>query len=118
MSLLDLVKRWAELEPERVSRDPATPAWQVRLGDRDWPYYGGHNGGHRPVDEATVLAAVIEAIEARGWHWTLGHVNFTQPPIGPGHHAMVRAYVNDRPSDGPAAALLDAYLGAIAKEAT
>lgn len=113
----ELLERWSRLEPERCSvMAPDSPSAWVRLGGRE------HRVGTRDstrdasgVELAVLLAAVIEAIEARGGSWELR---------GSGCPASARVTLNgathgciaDEPTDPPAFALLGAYLRALEAE--
>lgn len=103
------LERWAELEPERCKAFPRHATVQVK-------------GKWNPAEfTGTILAAVIEAIEARGWEWTLWsdgrereatvHIQDDDPKQPRRNHGT------DLTTDQPAAALLTAYLAALEAEA-
>lgn len=97
-----LLRRWAELEPGRCRLDTATNDLGVMLRD-NWKKGLTFMG---EPDPERIQGAVQEAIEARGWHWTIqGKIQKTYAHIdniGGGAYA-----------DSPAAALLKAYLAAV-----
>lgn len=120
----ELLERWSRLEPNRcypttigvVDGDPVQ-RWCIPLVGKPSYWWGG------TMSEAAVLAAAIEAIEARGWTCSLTH-NLVQPGTW---RAIVwastarpgtRTYHPSRASDAntPAAALLGAYLAALEAE--
>lgn len=105
----ELLERWAKLEPERLLGYDTTIGVGFSV-DRHahtviWKY------GIRQIDRAVILAAVIEAIEARGWDWTIEHCTTC------GHKytawLSVTAPGQDAGGDTPAEALLSAYLAAV-----
>ena len=113
--MTDLLQRWAKLEPqlceddgERITlvRDAGTPLARIWFGAQY------HRLG---IYEPLILAAVIEAIEARGWGWEL-------TGSGCPGSARVKAHdtfgcIADEPTDPPAFPLLGAYLRALEAEA-
>lgn len=119
MSLRDLVQQWADVEPERCKAGGGylTDRWMaIQLDGRMRSWIDGWSGGQKTVNEAVLLAAVIEAIEARGGgvrlelitdddddqeHWAIVHVR--RPTFG---RAEVRGASN-------AEAALAAYLKAV-----
>jgi hypothetical protein len=108
--MTELLKKWAELEPGLCSTG-ALAAW-VTLSRTEHPV--ALTVATLASERAIILAAVIEAIEARGWWWNVGTT--LQLPV--------QAYVqsperNFRPvrAETPAAALLGAYLAALEAEA-
>lgn len=121
--MTDLLKRWGELEPawchvddERagVMTDVGTPLERLRFKAQF------HRLGQY---EPLILAAVIEAIEARGWRLTLVHNPWREerPKWGAwlsryeeGDLALAR---RDHEADTPAEAILSAYLAALEAEA-
>ena len=117
--MTDLLKRWSRLEPSRCLIAPPTGliCAGVRTGDA-W-----HNVlWHEPSDVqiAILLAAVIEAIEARGWDYRLA---WRMAPTGE-HFGVIKIDREDGWSKSwscyagsPAAALLGAYLAALEAEA-
>lgn len=116
--MTELLKKWAELEPawchvdgERASvmTDVGTPLERPRFTAQF------HRLGQY---EPHILAAVIEAIEARGWWWKL-HRYGTWPHLVRGHVGPDPLSAVPRLGEGPtpAAALLTAYLAALEAEA-
>jgi hypothetical protein len=104
--LPDLLKRWAELEPTRCRESHV---------DSAAPYYvvGRFSLRHQRAATALALvqAAVQEAVEARGWRWTLDY----DPDQG-GLFAVVQVRkFCTRVATAPTAAvaLLSAYMEAI-----
>lgn len=95
MEVSELLERWAQVESERCETGGF-----VRVGE-DW--YGFGSPG-------VVLAAVIEAIEARGFGWAVVRGNGVE-----GVTAMVEggSVHRTRIAPTPAAALLSAYLAAM-----
>lgn len=124
----ELLERWSRLEPERCMSGPPTThiCVVVQVGDIDIFHDGAHTVMlDRPSakQRALLLAAVIEAIEARGWDYRLSS-STPQPGMT---HAIVwtgasrpgtRTYrpSHDAHGDTPAAALLGAYLAALEAE--
>lgn len=119
--MTELLKRWAELEPQRCRPKPVgdpAPGPHIVAAGTWWSA-----GAFPDISPALVLVAVIEAIEARGWTCSLTH-NLVQPGTW---RAIVwastaplpgtRTYRPSRASDAnPAAALLGAYLAALEAE--
>ncbi len=103
----ELLERWRSLEPERcgISEHAAHLGkpfafrihWAVLTAD--------------PINLAVILAAVIEAIEARGWLWRYDSSLKWACVWGQG----IRGEKNRRGGDLPAA-LLGAYLAALEAE--
>lgn len=112
--MTDLLKRWAALEPERCSATPLA-AW-VRLDGREFPLL--HT---EPAHgNALLLAAVIEAIEAHDWRWTLkcGTCFYWARVIREvGWDTVEHGCVASEPTDPPAQPLLGAYLEALEAQA-
>ena len=125
----DLLERWqavhdtvlgvnpfgSERRYARLSRAPdvAEGYWRVIHSGYIEGWKAHPDKAHGQWD---VLAATVEAIEARGLHWSLSRVTFTTPPIGEGYKAFVtggKSAMNHDHYDTPAAALLSAYLNAI-----
>lgn len=117
-TLETLLRRWAELEPERcIAQDDGdlTLEWQGHFNVDACSLRNGLD----PWDTALVQGAVQEAIEARGWIWDLG----TAPPRRGGnypdcmHAAGVFRVRGDMDHNAcgptPAAAILSAYLQAL-----
>lgn len=105
--LYDLLHDWSNVEPDRVVLTiGSTIAVRVK---------GNAFGVSVP---GVVLAAVIEAIEARGWWWKL-HRYGTWPHLVRGHVGPDPLSAVPRLGEGPtpAAALLTAYLAALEAEA-
>lgn len=117
--MVDLLKRWAKLEPNRCANVHRHPGIYLVSGS----YEIGRNVWASKVslsDAGHVLAAVIEAIEAHEWEWSLW---------GDGHEieaSVVRpVYVDEETlrrerhdtglltDTAPPAALLSAYLAAL-----
>src|SRR5690606_34395902 len=105
--MTELLRKWAQHEPERCSFDGDTCRLAWRLDEPG-------DTTKAEMNNAMTLAAVIEAIEARGWWWNVGTT--LQEPV--------QAYVqsperNFRPvrAETPAAALLGAYVAALEAEA-
>jgi len=110
----ELLERWSRLEPERCMSGPPTTniCVSVRVGD------GLHDDTHAVVldrpsakQRALLLAAVIEAIETRGWLWRYDSSLKWACVWGQG----IRGEKNRRGGDLPAA-LLGAYLAALEAE--
>ena len=111
----DLLERWAQLEPERVHIGPPLSdiGADIRLGGVPFWVTFDTFGVEAP---AIVLAATIEAIEARGWTWEV------RRDLQGGYPSRVWPLEVGRPVTGwsrnaPAEALLTAYLAAIEAEA-
>lgn len=111
----DLLKRWAELEPKRCRDDGERIEPMRAVGTPlERPWFGAqyHRIGQY---EPQILAAVIEAIEARGWRWEMSG--------GPcPSFARVIAHdsfgcVADEPDDPVVNLLLHNYLAALEAEA-
>lgn len=107
----ELLERWAQKKSTRCWVHPKKPHARVLLDGR-WHLV---EDDPAPRQLAIVVAAVVEAIEARGWHWSLQRGEFEKPFTGPGYCAMVRQHVESS-QDTPAAALLSAYLAAVEGE--
>lgn len=107
-TMTHLFERWNAYEPNRCRFVPF--AAMVKLGGIEREI--AHSVTLLPVEHALLLAAVIEAIEARGLLWSLrnydGHT---------GKHMLAGVEDSVRIADSPAAALLGAYLAALEAEA-
>lgn len=113
-----LLERWAKLEPERCQVGEyyahfSLDGFQFRL----W-----HNDVLTPRRSATLLAAVIEAIEAQEGTWDY-RLAWRMAPTGE-HYGVVRITRENGwekswscYASSPAAALLGAYLAALEAEA-
>lgn len=106
----ELLERWAKLEPERCQVGEyyahfSLDGFQFRL----W-----HNDVLTPRRSATLLAAVIEAIEARGWDWNLMSM---LPWNATARRYMATVTYHVKEADSDVAALLTAYLAALEAEA-
>lgn len=137
----ELLERWHRLEPERCMSGPPTThiCVVVQVGDIDIFHDGAHTVMlDRPSakQRALLLAAVIEAIEARDakavkhnaddarghdlheWRYSLGgHSEETWAEVWSGLPMTVgRSYRAESESREPAAALLGAYLAALEAE--
>lgn len=102
--MTELLKRWAEHEPQRcgwTARDHTSQRW-VRIG-RGKEYFLPHDH----ITDIYVLAAVIEAIEARRLGWAVIRANGVDGITG-----MVEGgdVARTSVSPDPAEALLTAYL--------
>lgn len=113
MSLEALLERWAGLEPERCQIIDRWAPDPVLLITSDNPH--GWRVGVGPWSRPTIQSAVQEAIEARGWHWLVGHsgdngrmFGCVTLPQSPKARPLSREN-----GDSPAVALLAAYLAAI-----
>lgn len=111
--MTELLKRWAELEPERCRPKPVgdpAPGPHIVAAGTWWSA-----GAFPDITPALVLVAVIEGIEARGWWWKL-HRYGTWPHLVRGHVGPDPLSAVPRLGEGPtpAAALLTAYLAALA----
>lgn len=113
--MTELLKRWASLEPawcgvddERASvmTDVGTPLERPRFTAQF------HRLGQY---EPHILAAVIEAIEARGWLWSVGTVT-SRPRIWAFVNRDRHGWGCSGKADYPAEALLAAYLAALEAE--
>lgn len=113
----ELLMRWSRLEPERCSvMAPDSPSAWVRLGGRE------HRVGTRDstrdasgVELAVLLAAVIEAIEARGWYWACTSIGGSTLRA---YRVAVDHTVHHGDYDAPLTMmLLGAYLAALEAEA-
>lgn len=106
-----LLERWHAHESDRCRIGPPTSQMcaDVKVGD---DVYLVMLDRPSPKQLGLLLAAVIEAIDARSWMWGVGVVT-SQPRIW----AYVRrdrwSAGNSGKSDTPAAALLTAYLAAL-----
>lgn len=114
--MTELLKRWAQHEPERCSFDGDTCRLNWRLDEPG-------DTTQAEMHVAMTLAAVIEAIEARGWRLTLVHNPWREerPKWGAwlsryeeGDLALAR---RDHEADTPAEAVLSAYVAALEAEA-
>ena len=100
----ELLEKWAELEPKQCHKDPLNPATYYLLGA------SVNVISDLNVHELGVVQmATQQAIEARGWLWSLSR------PSGIGYvpwTATVRRFTL-RSYGSPAEALLSAYLLAL-----
>ena len=112
--MTELLRKWAQHEPERCSFDGDTCRLAWRLDEPG-------DTTKAEMNNAMTLAAVIEAIEARGWDCRL---TSSQRRAGE-WHAIVWRHGEPQPTfrpslDGfaptPAAALLTAYVAALSAE--
>ena len=81
------------------------------LGDEGYFVETPERDTEKGLNDAIILAAVIEAIEARGWDWTVEHCTTCGYP-----YTAWLAHTKpgqDSGRDSPAAALLAAYLSAL-----
>lgn len=107
--MTELLKRWAELEPERCRVSDAAAHLRSPFAFRiHWATLTAD-----PINLAVVLAAVIEAIQARGWFWNVGTT--LQEPVQAYVQSPERTFRPVR-AETPAAALLGAYLAALEAE--
>lgn len=102
----DLLQEWAELEPSRCKFE----AWADNYGhwvqqDIITVWVGPRASGGYKVE--IIQHAVQQAIEARGWVWSL-----VMQHTGSKYLASARGRLG-RSDDSPAHALLSAYLQAI-----
>lgn len=112
--MTDLLERWSLIEPKRCRvnvNDYGDMAFWVSIGGD--MVLVAHTRSLKATPEernAVTLGAVIEAIEARGWHWQLS----CSPPRD--YIAIVWTddmSVPNSADESPAAALLSAYLDAV-----
>lgn len=106
-----LLRRWAELEPERCKfLDGAGPisGFYVSGAYGDVSVY--QKGRH--AHPAYIEAAVRECIESRGWTWII-ESSTTAPRYGAALDEMGNASLEWENADTPAAALLSAYIKAL-----
>ena len=113
----ELLEKWAALEPERggLTNPDHSQRWVQHSGER-WYFFVENR-----TALASILASVIEAIEAqrtsrgRGWTWTLRSPRNDAP-----QHVGLVYYANKQwkagRGDTPAEALLTAYLAALEAE--
>ena len=112
-TLLALLQRWAEVEPERcVTNSPHTGV------PTSYPYVFRDGWARVLATDLRTLdilqGAVQVAIEARGWDWALGWMKYTGVFYGvciTGPTSEQRYNVNSQSS--PAEALLEGYLEAL-----
>ena len=109
----ELLERWARAEPRRCLIGPPTTniCASVALGGDGFNFVYDHP---TPQRLGLLLAAVLEAIEARGWFWNVGTT--LQEPVQAYVQSPERSFRPVR-AETPAAALLGAYLAALAAEA-
>lgn len=108
-----LLRRWSQLEPERCSVS-SSGVFSIRLGDiartERWLLTDGHNA---VTEMAILLGALIEAITARGWGYTLNSA------LPEGHRAYV-TFAGDQyrtsVAESPADSLLIVYIQALEAE--
>ena len=107
----ELLRQWAELEPDRCERMGLEYLLTVRdHGFHVWP-------NDAPVNQAALQYAVQEAIRARGWDWRL-------EGYGGHYYANVDRPFSDSPGvpqvvtqEGADVALLAAWIKALRDEA-
>lgn len=109
-TMTHLFERWNAYEPDRC-RFGAFAA-MVKLGGIEREI--AHSVTLLPVEHALLLAATIEATEARGWDWNLTGM---LPWGATARHYTGTVAYHVRESDSPAAALLAAYVAALEAEA-
>lgn len=112
-TLVELLARWAELEPDRCGAVPPPPHlagdYRVRVKDENSWYLVECTPG-------ILQAAVQEAIEARGWNWRLSRKGLQADGITWQRFAEIwHPYESWRPifvmrTETPAHTLLDAYV--------
>ena len=111
--MTELLKRWHALEPDRCLIGPPTShiCASVMLGKADFlvPF-----DRPTPAQVAVLLAAVVEAIEARGWDWNLTSM---LPWNATARRYMATVTYHVKEADSDVAALLTAYLAALEAEA-
>lgn len=105
--MTELLRKWAQHEPERCSFDGDTCRLAWRLDEPG-------DTTKAEMNNAMTLAATIEAIEARGWWWNVGTT--LQLPVQAYVQSPERTFRPVR-AETPAAALLGAYLAALEAEA-
>lgn len=112
----ELLERWAELEPAWCNVDGERASVMTDVGaPLERPRFTAqfHRLGQY---EPHILAAVIEAITARGWSW---EIRGSGCPASARVTAAEGTYrcIADEPTDPPAFPLLAAYLKALEAEA-
>jgi hypothetical protein len=122
MTLQELLPLWAELAPDECtygndpncSTDVDRPYYQVYRYDR-LTWVGPRNADYREGFYTDVIqGAVQQAIEARGWDWTINSAHYTIYSYGAYvHRANGREYGE---GTDPAIALLEAYVKALQSE--
>lgn len=118
--MTESLERWARLEPERCRSSPEgdpAPGPHVLAAGTWWS-----SGQFPGITPALILAAVIEAIEARGLTWRVETDEGWPNPLE-GYHAEIdwlsgSVWRHQACGGTPAAALLSAYLEALDHQAS
>lgn len=111
--LIELLKRWAELDPERCGWEDSCYSyfihgWPLIIIATEWTGSEVSNPAISKKEIALLQAAIQEAIEARGWDWKIrSRSGIWDAAIYPFGNTW------EESDHSPAAALLAAYLEAL-----